>query len=437
MGLGRFGGGVGAARFAAAQGASVLVTDMASPEALARSVAALAGQPIEWRLGEHRVEDFAQADQVVVNPAVDRRDNRFLQAAVDGGARLTSEIQWLAARLPNRERTIGVTGSAGKSTVTAMIGHVLARALGADRVHVGGNLGGSLLESLPAIRRDDWVVLELSSFMLEALDENRWSPGVAVVTNIAPNHLDRHGSMESYVAAKQVILAHQKEGDKAVLGASVRAWEAAKGVRKRVIEEHEYELELLVPGRHNRFNAMLALTVAEEISIGGGHLLKSLADFRGLPHRLQLVAERGGVRCFDDSKSTTPQSATLAIESFNPGCVHAILGGFDKGSDLAPLAGLAATRCRALYTIGATGDAIAVAAEAADGVADVVGCATLDTAVAEAAKRLRPGDVLLLSPSCASWDQFENYEQRGAAFVAAVNEILLPLGEIGTTNEHE
>ena len=231
MGLGRFGGGVGVARFLAKRGADVLVTDLSPPDKLADSIAKLqplidAGQ-VTLRLGEHNVSDFTTCDCVVVNPAVPP-NNRFLRAAHAAGIPITTEIRLLVERLPNRLRTIGVTGSAGKSTVTAMIGHVLEKEFAGEgestpsrqdaktprkkrKVWVGGNIGGSLLEKIDEIGEDDWVVLELSSFMLERLRDQPdapgvanekcrgrgrgWSPHIAVVTNISENHLDWHGSM--------------------------------------------------------------------------------------------------------------------------------------------------------------------------------------------------------------------------------------------------
>ncbi|MEE8459741.1 MAG: Mur ligase family protein, partial [Phycisphaerales bacterium] len=211
MGLGRFGGGVGVARYLIKLGADVLVTDLLSRDDLADSLAQLDGLPIEYRLGEHNVSDFTTADLVVANPAV-KPDNRFLRAAQAAGVPVTSEIRLLVKALPNRLRTIGVTGTAGKSTVTAMIGHILKKAfpqppappgdqdtVAATNVWVGGNLGGSLLDRLDEIGKDDWVVLELSSFMLHGLREDKWSPHIAVVINISPNHLDWHGTFEHYV----------------------------------------------------------------------------------------------------------------------------------------------------------------------------------------------------------------------------------------------
>lgn len=422
MGLGRFGGGVGVSRYLVQQNARVLVTDLLPAEKLAPSLAALQGLPIDYRLGEHRVEDFQNADLIVVNPAVDRRNNPYLQAAVQAGVPLTSEIRLLVSQLPNRQRTIGVTGTAGKSTTTAMIGHILARRLGPDRVHVGGNLGGSLLESLSRIRPTDWVVLELSSFMLEDLAADRWSPHVAVITNISPNHLDRHDSFQDYVRAKQHILEYQAPTDLAVLGTDLPPQIQPRHSRViRMPADLGGTIPLSIPGKHNQANAWLAIEATLAADISPGQAVAALRDFPGLPHRLQLVAEHQGVRFFNDSKATTPEAAMLALQCFPRGVVHIILGGYDKKSDLSGLATAAAHHCRAIYTIGTTGPAIAAAAQAANGPAQVYECHHLDNAVQSLMRNIRPGDVVLLSPGCASWDQFDNYEARGQAFIHAVH----------------
>ncbi len=418
MGLGRFGGGVGAARYAARHGADVLVTDMTDAAALQAGVDAIGALPVDYCLGRHREEDFRAADVVIVNPAVDPRDNRYLDAARSAGATITSEIRLLVAALPAGARTVGVTGSAGKSTVTAMIGHVLRQVRPADAVHVGGNLGGSLLETVDTIAGGHLVVLELSSFMLEGLALDGWSPHVAVVTNLAPNHLDRHGTFDAYVTAKQAITASQGSGDTAVLGPDAAAWPVAG--QRIVVEGPRDQVPLLLPGRHNGHNAALALTAAEA-AVEEPVAAETLSDFAGLPHRLQFVCEHASVRYFNDSKSTTPASAILGMDSFPPQRVHVILGGYDKGSDLSEMSRFAARHCRGVYTIGQTGPTIATAA-AGHGPAQVVACRTLHKAVERLHAALAPDDVVLLSPGCASWDQFEHFEQRGARFVEAVLE---------------
>lgn len=443
MGLGRFGGGVGVARYLVKQGADVLVTDTLPADQLKDSLAQLDGLPIAYRLGEHNVSDFTTCDLVVANPAV-KPDNRFLRSAEAADIPITSEIRLLVEALPNRLRTIGVTGTAGKSTTTAMIGHILGKGQftplppisvartrrsthtmeAAPRVWVGGNLGGSLLNVIDQIGKNDMVVLELSSFMLHGLREDKWSPHIAVITNISPNHLDWHESYENYVADKRVILDYQEEDDWYVLGPGVEKPTKSKAIHWPVPEPGMARaIGLKLPGDHNYQNAVTAATGAYPAGISVGLGLMLLRDFPGLPHRLQFVLEHNGVRYYNDSKCTTPEAAELAIRSFDPGSAHIILGGYDKGSDLKPLAGFASEQCAGIYTIGVTGEVIRTAAEAASAAAEVVGCGDLDTAVRDAVKRAKPGQVVLLSPACASWDQFDNYERRGERFIELVKQL--------------
>ena len=466
MGLGRFGGGVGVTRFLVKQGADVLVTDQLEPDDLKDSLAKLEHLPVNYRLGEHNISDFTTCDLVVANPAV-KPDNRFLRAAQAASIPITTELRLLIEALPNRNHTIGVTGSAGKSTTTAMIGHILGKAftqhpaLPGDQsttttpnVWVGGNIGGSLLDSIDQIGPDDWVVLELSSFMLHGLRKYKnvretggktsvggWSPHIAVITNISPNHLDWHGSFEHYLADKQAILdAQNPDRDKAVLGPGLHDKLNHKVRDMRSREEADVRnnppIDLLIPGFHNQLNATLACDACSCAGLDWIAAAHALADFPGLPHRLQFVLEHNGVRFYNDSKCTTPEAARLAIQSFPPHTVHLILGGYDKGSDLKPLAAFAAKTCAALYTIGATGDTILNAAQRASthtaplpnttqpasaGVL-IIPCGDLNTAVRQAIAHATPGQVVLLSPACASWDQFQNYEHRGQHFIDLVKQ---------------
>lgn len=412
MGLGRFGGGLGAVRFLVRQGADVLVTDQQSAEKLKPALDQLAGLPIQYRLGEHNVSDFTTADLIVANPAVPP-NNRFLRAAEAANIPITTEVRLLIERLPNRQRTIGVTGTAGKSTTASMIAHILRHC--GKTVHLGGNIGGSLLDQLDTIGNGDWIVLELSSFMLHYLRGAMFSPHIAVITNISPNHLDWHGSYENYAEDKRVILDYQSPEDIAVLGPGL----TPKPMRARAVRPKSRNWSLLTPGKHNCLNADLALAACKQVDSNIG-VNASCCEFPGLPHRLQFVTERNGVRCYNDSKSTTPQSAMLAIESFPSGGVHIILGGYDKGSDLTALARFAAAHCAAIYTIGVTGPRLAEVASAAVHACPVHDCRNLDTAVACALASAQPGQVLLLSPGCASWDQFTDFEQRGQRFVQLV-----------------
>ncbi len=476
MGLGRFGGGIGVTRWLAAQGADVLVTDLDPADKLRDSLAQVNDLvergSVALRLGEHNVADFTTCDIVVANPAVPKPwDNRFLRAAAAAGVPVTTEVRLVVERLPwwsgspsrmpasGKGGVIGITGSAGKSTTTSMVAHILRRVLQEGRVYMGGNIGGSLLGELGSINDTDWVVLELSSAMLYWLGEGvgfsearGWSPSVAVLTNILPNHIDWHGDFAHYARSKQGIFAFQRPGDVAIesVGSTSaspvqRYSAAAKGpvtiVRvdaDSVRDALPPTLNLRVPGEHNRVNALVASTaVAAALAreSGGkegrinpravGNAAALLADFRGLPHRLEFVGEFAGVKCYNDSKCTTPEAALLAVAAFEPlpgrARIHLIAGGYDKGSDLTPVANLAPTIAR-MYTIGKTGPTIAAAGRDAGGGDRVVECGTLERAVAAAMASGKPGDVLLLSPACASWDQFTNFEERGKLFARLVRE---------------
>ena len=217
MGLGRFGGGVGVAKWLVAQGAIVTVNDSATAEELAESIKQLEGLPVTFKLGGHALEDFLGADLVVLNPAVDKQKSEVVREALQRGVPYTTEMNLFVERC--RGFTVGVTGSVGKSTTTTLIYEALRAGLKGTgaKVFLGGNIGKSLLLDLPEIGEGDVVLLELSSFMLEETPRVQWSPNVAVVTNVFPNHLDRHNTMAEYTAAKQNILKFQGAGDVAIL----------------------------------------------------------------------------------------------------------------------------------------------------------------------------------------------------------------------------
>ncbi len=416
MGLGRFGGGLGVAKWLHAQGAKVLVTDMASADALAGPLGELP-EGIRTRLGEHLERDFIDTDLVIASPAVARPwNNPYLNTARDAGVHITTEIGLVIERLPDRTRVIGVTGTAGKSTTSAMIARALEAA--GERTHLGGNIGGSLLDT--AIDERAFVVLELSSFMLHWLGQAAWSPGTAVVTNIAPNHLDWHEAFNHYEQSKRHIAAHQRDGDLLITD----LWpDLNTATRVNPINNLP---TLTLPGTHNRINAATALATASStldrhgISHERNVLANAIATFPGLPHRLQLVAHHAGVTFYNDSKCTTPEATSLAVDAIADRTprehIHLIAGGADKGVDLAPIAVLART-LGSLHTIGTTGPSIRE--RAAGG--RVTHDGTLDKAFSAAVGQASNGHAVLLSPGCASWDQFTNYEARGAVFAELVH----------------
>jgi UDP-N-acetylmuramoylalanine--D-glutamate ligase len=451
MGLGRFGGGAGVSRWLCARGASVLLTDMASRSELEEPLAALGdllveGSPqpgrVALRLGEHREEDFTRTSLVVANVAVPRPEgNRFLRAARGAGVPIVTEIRLAVEELARRgiTRIAGITGSAGKSTTSALVRHLLD---GEGRRSVlGGNIGGSLLGEIDSLDPATFVTLELSSAMLGWLaagagsDSDRgWSPPVAGLTNLAVNHVDWHGTLGAYVGAKAQIRRDQRPGDAFVTRFAIESPDESRKIGLATVDWWSdgaitgdplpFDLEglpLPLPGEHNRRNATLAVLIAAESLRRAGEpvdfdlLAKRLAGFRGLPHRLEIVLERDGLRFVNDSKSTVPEATLLAIESFpDPSRIHLIAGGYDKGSDLSPIRELAPKLGR-IYAIGQTGPALLGP--------NVSDSRVIEAAVDEAASRMREGDVLLLSPGCASWGQFVNFEARGDRFRRLVESI--------------
>lgn len=446
MGLGRFGGGLGAVKFLLDRGARVTVTDLRTEDQLADSLAEFdRSKLVRLQTGGHTDQDFADAQLVVVNPAV-KPTCPWLAKLRSRGVPLTSEVNLFWQH--NRGRVIGVTGSNGKSTTTALIAHLLKAA--GNAVHLGGNLGVSLLPIVDSIAPTDWVVLELSSFQLAALNRISASPEIAVVTNFAPNHLDWHPDLEDYREAKQTILRWQTASDTAVLNGDdddVRQWPVrgrvelfgSRGRGSSTLtpssapgERGEPDglsqlLDLMpLPGAHNRMNAWAAILAARAAGVSDTAIRQGIRTFRGLPHRLEFVAEIAGRRFFNDSLATTPESAICALRAFS-GRVLLLAGGYDKQVDLSGFAHEAAQRCPVIAWMGQTGAVLhAAATEWASQNGKSINEWTITRSLVEAFdwtwSRSQPGDVILLSPACASFDWFQNFADRGDQFRKLVSE---------------
>ncbi len=438
LGLGHFGGGLGAARWLARQGAQVVVTDRADAAALAGPAAALQEEDVELVLGGHAGVDFEGADLLVVNPAVPL-DAPEVERARAAGVVITSEIALLLERWPGP--VIGITGSNGKSTTAAMT-HALLEAAGA-RSSLGGNVGGSLLERLDEAAEDEIAVLELSSFMLEGLAPLGLGPRVAVITNITPNHLDRHGTYQAYRAAKASILAQARyavlcadDPEVALLAEGYHGQVFHFGSRGEVSVSPQGDLldrfgsvlvadaDIPVPGRMNRIDlaaATLAASaaLADELRVARA-LPAALQAWRPLPHRLTLLGAWGGVSWVDDSVSTTPESTAASVEALDAPCVL-IVGGRDKGLDPEGLIDRSRGRVRIVLTLGETAEALCRAFTQGGLQAESLG--TVAAATERASRLARPGEVVLFSPGYSSHDQFCNYEERGRAFVRAVERL--------------
>ena len=424
MGLGLHGGGVGIARFLASRGASVTVTDLRSEQELRPSVNALAELPIRFVLGEHRESDFRQVDLVVRNPAVPL-DSPYLATARRSGVPIEMEMGLFFSEWPPAQ-TIGVTGTRGKTTTATFIHHLL-QAHGADTV-LAGNMRVSAVGMLDSLKEDQTVVLELSSWQLEGLDEHRISPAVAVVTNLLPDHLNRYEDMAAYADAKKIIVRHQNRSDLAVLNrenAYSKSFAAATPAEVLWFS-HDDELpgweRARISGDHNRANLAAGILAASRFDIPQSTLERAIATFPGVPYRQELVAVVEGVRYVNDSTSTTPD-ATLAALSTLHGRIILIAGGSDKGLSFLALAtrigSLGERIGRVILLTGAGTEALEpllpphVCSHAED----------MEDAVRQAADIARSGDTVLLSPACASFGQFANEFDRGDQFNRAVERL--------------
>jgi len=454
MGLGRFGGGVDFAKFACNAGAKVTITDLASAGQLQDSVKELKEfSQVEFHLGGHSVGDFEQADIVIVNPAV-APNNEFLKVAQQHDKLVTSQISIFFELCP--APIVGITGANGKSTTVALTAHLLRsvnreswivncetnhepHATQYDQVWLSGNIGNEpLLTVVEQIKPNDLVVLELSSFQIEQLAQIRKGPQVALLTNLTPNHLDRYGTFANYCAAKESIFKLQQPNDTeppvSIFNAEdeigAEWFEKYKKDKGRVCIEfssdgvsEEIREGFRLPGRANVSNLAGAITVARYFGVMDEQIKNCLPKFRALPHRLQLVAEIDGVRWYNDSKATTPEGAVAALDAFEQPKII-IAGGYDKNIPFDELDEKIAKEAKAAILIGQTAEKIAVAIRACPkNQAKIVMVTSLAEAVEQARQLAASGDVVLLSPACASYDMFDNFEHRGREFIRLVRQI--------------
>lgn len=436
VGLGRFGGGVGVTQWLVSQGAIVTVTDQADAASLADSLEAIAGLPVTLRLGGHNGCDLSQIDLAVINPGVTKSTSALFQEILRRKIPWTTEMNFFCERCP--APAIGVTGSFGKSTTCAMLAHVLEAACQAGKatftaVHLGGNIGRSLLADLAQIRSTDMVVLEMSNAQLEDILRVEWEPAVAVITNLFPHHLDRYENFEGYVRAKLNLVRAGRgtcpvihgEMDPVAVNLLHKAVEE-KPSRLVRVKHFDAPLELRVPGSHNQVNAACALTVCDIVGVNQDLAREGLKSFRGLPHRLELVGEIGGGTYINDSKSTAPPATMIALESLREkwGKIIGIVGGQKKNADFAECAKCLTQACRMVICYGEAGPAFAEilrTANAEKKLIEIVELIGVEEAVRAAASRVRRGDTVLFSPGAPSFDQYVNFTERGKHFCRLVN----------------
>jgi UDP-N-acetylmuramoylalanine--D-glutamate ligase len=433
--------GLDLVRYLAAQGAEVTASDAKTPDRLGPRLRELDGVPVRLSLGQNAPADTVSADVVFVSQGVPL-DIPALRAAREKGVPISSMTGLFLELCPGP--VVGITGSSGKTTTTSLLGAMFAAT---GRPHaMGGNIGVGLLGLLDELTPETWVVAEISHTQLELMDR---SPHVACVLNVTPNHLDRY-SWPDYVGLKRKILANQGAGDLAVLnyendvtremadhaaaevlffameteppgdGAFVRDGVVVcrrAGRETPVLTASEVPLR----GRHNLANVVAAAAVGSACGLPPSAMASAARDFRPVPHRLELVATVGGVAYYNDSIATTPERTLAGLRSFEEPVVL-LLGGREKHLPLEEMASEACRRCRAVVVFGEAAPALEEALQAAaqeiasEDRPRMLRASTLDEVVEAAAGAARPGDVVLLSPACTSFDAFENFEQRGEEF---------------------
>jgi len=435
VGLGK--SGVASALFMKAQGAKVTVSDTKSGDELRNEIPLLLDHGITVETGGHGDRTFRGQDLIVVSPGVPVDAPPLMQARALGEA-VIGEIELAAQFLPGP--VVAITGSNGKTTTTTLVGEIMTAA--GFPALVGGNIGTPAISLAERARPDTVIVLEISSFQLETIQTFR--PKVAVVLNVTPDHLDRHRTFEIYTEAKARVFENQQGSDFAVLNADdptcvamagrtraqvfwfSRQKEVQQGVwvrdRNIVFRDGSGQREIMqvseipLKGAHNLENVLAAACAGTLMGCAPEKIREAVRDFKAVEHRLEFVATIRGVDYYNDSKATNVDATIKALESF-PANIHLILGGKDKGSDYTVLNDLLRQRVKRVYTIGAAAAKIeAQIVSSKNGGPEVVHAETLENAVRKGNAAAEPGDVVLLAPACASFDQFKSYEHRGKVF---------------------
>jgi UDP-N-acetylmuramoylalanine--D-glutamate ligase len=437
VGLGK--SGVASALFLKERGAVVTVTDAKTPDQLQGEIPLLLDHGIVVETGGHGERTFREKDLIVVSPGVPVDAPPLIQARALGEA-VIGEIELAAQFFPGL--IVAITGSNGKTTTTTLAGEIVA-ASGRSTV-VGGNIGTPAISLVEGATSETAMVLEISSFQLETIQT--FHPRIAVVLNVTPDHLDRHGTFAAYVHAKARIFENQEAEDFAVLNADdPTCADLAKRVKSKIVwfsrkkevasgallrgdkiyfrDANEQEImpvaEIPLKGAHNVENVLAAAAVGVLLKCTPEQIRQTIRNFKAVEHRIEYVATVRGVEYYNDSKATNVDATIKALESF-PGNVHVILGGKDKGSDYTVLKDLLRERVKRVYTIGAAAEKIESQIK---GSTDIISAVTLESAVKLASGKASAGDVVLLAPACASFDQFQNYQHRGKVFKDAVQKL--------------
>ena len=439
--------GQAAARWLARHGAIVTVNDRRSAADMSAARSALADTPVNWVLGSHPVELLDKTDILCISGGIPL-DNPLVAAAAEQGIPLTNDTQIFMEVAPCR--TVGITGSAGKTTTTTLVGQ-MAKKADADKTFVGGNIGDPLLNHVDGMAPDALAILEISSFQLEQMTA---SPDVAAILNITPNHLDRHVTMEAYTAAKCRILEFQRADSIAILNRDdAGSWNLVRNVNGRLIsfgagafsdkQDGTFQADdtlhlrqrgvdnplmrrdqIRLRGAHNLMNVLAAFAIGYAAGIPVDAMISAAEEFHGVAHRLEYVREWHGAQWYNDSIATAPERTLAAINSFTEPIVL-LLGGRDKNLPWEDLAGVVRQRVEHVVIFGEAAEKISAALDRAVGPLplSVSRCKDLHEAVQAAAKVASPGSIVLLSPGGTSFDQFYDFEERGKAFRKWVSEL--------------
>lgn len=452
MGLGLHGGGLGVTRWLLKQGAQVTVTDLKKEDELKATLEQIQSENVEFVLGEHRESDFANADWIIRNPGVPR-ESRYLQIAREKNIPIRMELGLFTELLPRgMQQVIGITGTKGKTTTTLMTGAILKRA--DPKTVVAGNLRVSALEVLDTIDAETPVVLEMSSFQLEEFQELKRSPHIAALTNVYPDHLNRYRDMDEYTWAKAQIFLHQTPRDFLILnfdnGISTRLrpkaiaqviWfsrtraikQGARLDRDWLVWNDENGSHKILPiadliaGQHNIENALAAIAITKAWGASNETISETLREFKGAPHRLELVRELDGVQYINDTTATAPNATIAALKTLGSrgGTIFLIAGGYDKGLPYADMARtIAETKARVILLDGTATEKIERALYEANAQSQIIHHAKdLQEAIEAGKTNASPGDVVLLSPGAASFGMFANEFERGEKFREIANSL--------------
>lgn len=420
MGLGLQGGGVGVARFFAQKKAKVLVTDLKTKKELASSLALLADLPITYVLGKHREVDFKNTDLVIRNPDV-ARDSPYLAIARRYGALVEMDESLFLRLCPNLKNVIGVTGTRGKTTTAHLIGKIFGKA--GYHTLLGGNLPGvATLSLLDKITSKTRVILELSSWQLQGLEADKISPHIAVITNIYPDHLNRYKNMGDYIADKKIIFKYQKKEDFLVLNAKNKITKSfAKEAKSKIIWFCKSDVpgtirtSFKLRGSHNLENLAAACMTAKIFKIDDKICQKATSEFYGIPYRLEEIRTVNGVTYVNDTTSTTPVASLAALRSYEGRPIILIAGGASKNLDLTELGQEISKKVKAVILL--EGSATSELEKAITAKKLILGrFNNFKKAILTAKNKAVPGDVVLLSPGCASFGMFKNEFDRGEQF---------------------